>query len=225
MELERIMVIMAHPDDAEMGCGGTIAKWIKEGNEVRYVVCTNGDKGTKDRELSPHRLAEIREEEQLKSANVLGVKSVTFLRHRDGELEVNLAFRGELAFLIRQYKPHIIVTHDPWRPYLLHPDHRAVGFTTTDAVIASRDHLFLPAQTNAGFDAHSPREIHFTFPENPDLFVDITETLDKKLEAIEQHKSQIENQPKWKERILGMAIEFGKKANLPYAEIFKKVVL
>ena len=225
MKLDRIMLIMAHPDDAEMGCGGTIAKWRKEGHEVRYVVCTNGDKGTKDRELSPHRLAEIREDEQRKSAKVLGVKSVTFLRHRDGELEVNLAFRSELALLIRQYKPHIIVTHDPWRPYLLHPDHRAVGFTTADAVVAARDHLFLPAQTYAGFDAHSPREIYFTFPENPDLFIDITETLDKKLEAIGQHKSQIKNEPKWKEKLTGLAIEFGKKANLQYAEIFKKVVL
>ncbi|RJQ39326.1 MAG: PIG-L family deacetylase, partial [Nitrospiraceae bacterium] len=140
MKAERIMVIMAHPDDTEMGCGGTVAKWIKEGHEVRYVVCTNGDKGTKDRELSSHRLAEIREYEQLKAAEVLGVKNVIFLRHRDGELEVTQAFRSELALLIRQYKPHIIVTHDPWRPYLLHPDHRAVGFTTTDAVIAARDH-------------------------------------------------------------------------------------
>ncbi|MEW6615446.1 MAG: PIG-L deacetylase family protein [Thermodesulfobacteriota bacterium] len=225
MEKDRIMLIMAHPDDAEMGCGGTIAKWIKEGHEVRYVVCTNGDKGTKNLELSPHRLAEMREDEQLRSAEVLGVKSVTFLRHRDGELVADLAFRSELALLIRQYKPHILVTHDPWRPYLLHPDHRAVGFTTTDAVIAARDHLFLPAQTNAGFDAHSPREIHFTFPENPDLFVDITETLYKKLEAIEQHKSQIKIHPDWKERMTGMAIEFGKKANLQYAEIFKRVLL
>ena len=216
---------MAHPDDAELGCGGTIAKWVKEGKKVRYVICTNGDKGTKDPELSPHRLAEMREEEQLKAAEVLGVLGITFLRHRDGELEANSAFRSELALLIRQYKPHIVVTHDPWRPYLLHPDHRAVGFTTSDAVISSRDHLFLPAQTGAGFDAHSPNEIHFTFPENPDHFVDITETFHKKLEALEQHKSQLKIHPDWNERIKGMFREFGKKDNVEYAEIFKKVVL
>ncbi|MFH1623808.1 MAG: PIG-L deacetylase family protein [Pseudomonadota bacterium] len=225
MEPERIMVIVAHPDDAELGCGGTVAKWVKEGKEVRYVVCTSGDKGTKDPKLSPYRLAEIREEEQLRAANVLGVEGVTFLRHGDGEVEVNLAFRSELALLIRQYRPHVIVTHDPWRPYLLHPDHRAVGFTASDAVIASRDHLFLPAQTFAGFDAHAPREIHFTFPGSPDLFSDITETFDKKLEALEQHKSQIRIHPNWNDRIREMFREFGKDRGMQYAEIFKKVVL
>lgn len=225
MEAQRILVVMAHPDDAELGCGGTIARWVKEGREVRYVICTNGDKGSKDIELSPHRLAEMREEEQLKAAKVLGVEHVTFLRHRDGELEVTPAFRSELALLIRQYRPHIVATHDPWRPYLLHPDHRAVGFTTSDAVIASRDHLFLPAQTNAGFDAHSPSEIHFTFPADPDLFVDVTETLGKKLKALEQHKSQLKLHPNWKRWIVERARECGKKGNMEYAEIFKRVVL
>jgi len=225
MESQRILVIMAHPDDAELGCGGTIAKWTKEGREVQYVICTNGDKGTKDMGLSPHRLAEMREDEQLRAARVLGVKSVTFLRNRDGELEVTLAFRNELALLIRQYKPYIIVTHDPWRPYLLHPDHRAVGFTTSDAVVASRDHLFLPAQTGAGFSPHCPHEIYFTYPENPDLFVDISETLDKKLEALGQHRSQLEIHPNWKKMIAERALECGKKGSMPYAESFKRVVL
>ncbi|MDY6853807.1 MAG: PIG-L deacetylase family protein [Thermodesulfobacteriota bacterium] len=225
MELNSIMAIMAHPDDAELGCGGTVAKWVKEGKEVRYVICTNGDKGSKDKDVSPHLLAETREDEQRKAAQVLGVKSVTFLRHRDGELEVTLAFRSELALLIRQYKPHIIVTHDPWRPYLLHPDHRAVGYTTSDAVVASRDHLFLPAQTNAGFDAHSPREIYFTFPEKPDLFIDITDTLDLKLQALEKHQSQIEIHENWREMITAMARDFGKKGNIEYGEIFKRIVL
>lgn len=225
MKLQRIMIIVAHPDDAELGCGGTIANWVKEGREVQYVICTNGDKGTKDMELSPHRLAQVREEEQLKAAKALGVKHVTFLRHRDGELEVSLAFRSELALLIRQHKPHIMATHDPWRPYLLHPDHRAVGFTASDAIIAARDHLFLPAQTGAGFDPHSPREIHYTYPDNPDLFVDITGTLDKKLQALAQHESQLAIHPNWREVIIDRARECGEKGNMEYAEIFKRVVL
>ena len=225
MDLQRIMVIVAHPDDAELGCGGTIAKWVKEGNDVRYVVCTSGDKGTKDLGLSPHRLSETREQEQLRASKVLGVKEVIFLRHRDGELEVNLAFRNELALLIRQYKPHIVVTHDPWRKYLLHPDHRAVGLATSDAVIASRDHLFLPAQTAVGFDAHSPKEICFTHPDHPDFFVDIGETLDMKLDALGQHKSQLGLHPNWKDFIIGRARECGNQCDIQFAETFKRVIL
>jgi LmbE family N-acetylglucosaminyl deacetylase len=149
-DLERVLVIMAHPDDAEFTCSGTLAKWIKAGRQAHYVVCTSGDKGTKDPDMTPHHLAAIREEEQLAAARVLGVETVTFLRHKDGELEASKEFRAEIAMLIRRYKPDIVITHDAWRPYLLHPDHRVVGLTTCDAIVAARDHLFLPGQTAIG---------------------------------------------------------------------------
>jgi len=156
--LKRVLAIMAHPDDADLTCAGTLAKWIKAGRQVHYVVCTCGDKGTKDPHMTPHRLTAIREEEQLAAARKLGIEAVIFLRHKDGELEATKEFRAEIAMLIRHYKPDIVITHDPWQPYQLHPDHRAVGITVCDAIVAARDHLFLPAQTAIGLEAFEPAE-------------------------------------------------------------------
>lgn len=227
MEDERIkvMAIMAHPDDAEFTCGGTFAKWIKEGREVQYVVCTSGGKGTKDPEMTPHHLADIREQEQRAAAQVLGVEEVTFLRHIDGELVADMAFRAEIAMLIRRYQPHIIFTHDPWRPYQLHPDHRAVGFTVTDAIVAARDHLFLPGLAYLGLEAFAPREIYFWSAAEPDHYEEITETIDIKLEALSRHESQLRRYPDWRERIRNWARETGKEKGLPFAEAFKRITL
>lgn len=225
VERPRTLVVMAHPDDAELSSGGSVARWVKEGCEVRYVICTNGDKGTKDPDLSPHQLAQIREQEQEMAAAVLGVSRVIFLRHRDGELEATLAFRQQLATLIRDVRPQRLVTHDPWRHYLIHPDHRAVGTTVVDAVVAARDYLFLPELAALGLKPHPPQELLFTFPDQPDFFVDITSTLERKLEAIAQHRSQMERSTNWQERIRERAQQAGEKANCPYAEAFKRVAL
>jgi len=223
-DLNRVMVIMAHPDDAEYTCAGTLAKWIRAGREVRYIVCTSGDKGTKDPGLTPHRLAEIREREQQAAADVLGVSQVTFLRHRDGELEPTMAFRAELAMLIRRYRPHIIFTHDAWKPYQLHPDHRAVGIAAVDAIVAARDHLFLPGQTAIGLEASVTAELYLWGSEWPDYYEDITETLELKLEALSKHTSQL-TRPDWRERIRQWAADTGAVASVPYAEAFKRIVL
>ena len=216
---------MAHPDDTELSCAGTLIKWIAEGKQVRYIVCTTGDKGTKDTTMSPFQLAEIREKEQREAASVLGVKDITFLRHADGSLEHTASFRDEIALLIRKFQPEIIVTHDPWRPYQLHPDHRAVGFSTVDAVVVARDHLFLPALLELGLQAHAPLEVFFTFPPTPDFVVDITDVMDKKLEALEKHKSQLSRIPDWPEKMKLMGSKLAEGHPFTYAESFKRLTL
>jgi LmbE family N-acetylglucosaminyl deacetylase len=221
-DLQRVLVVMAHPDDAEFTCAGTIAKWIRAGRQAHYVVCTSGDKGTKDPDMTPHHLAAIREEEQLAAAQMLGVEEVTFLRHRDGELETSKEFRAEIAMLIRDYKPDIVFTHDAWRPYLLHPDHRAVGITVCDAIVAARDHLFLPGQTAIGLEAVEPAELYLWGAAEADYFEDITQTIDLKLDALSKHKSQL-RRPNWQQRIRQWAADTGEPHGMAYAEAFKRI--
>jgi LmbE family N-acetylglucosaminyl deacetylase len=225
MQVKRVLVVMAHPDDAEIGCGGTVAKWVKEGKEIRYLICTSGDKGTKDSTVSPHSMAEIREEEQRQAAQILGVRRITFLRHKDGELKDTPGFRDEIAVIIRDSKPDIVVTHDPWRLYQLHPDHRECGFAVCDAVVAARDHLFLPALQDIGLDAHTPQEIYLTFPEKPDIWVDITGFLDTKLSALSRHKSQTDRVPDWKARISKINSDMAEEESFEFAEAFKIITL
>lgn len=224
-DAKKVLVIMAHPDDAELSSAGTLIKWIAKGWQVRYIICTTGDKGTKDTMMTPFQLAEIREREQKEAAKVLGIKNVTFLRHADGELEHNANFRSEIALLIRKFQPEIIITHDPWRPYQIHPDHRAVGFSTVDAVVLARDHLFLPALLELGLSAHSPLELYFTFPPTPDYVVDITDVIEKKLEALEKHQSQLKAIPDWPEKIKQMSSKLAEGKSFSYAESFKRLVL
>jgi LmbE family N-acetylglucosaminyl deacetylase len=222
---KKVLVIMAHPDDAELSSSGTLIKWIAKGWQVRYIVCTTGDKGTKDAKITPFQLAEMREKEQREAANVLGVKDLTFLRHADGELEHNAALRNEIALLIRKFQPEIIITHDPWRPYQLHPDHRAVGFATVDAVVVARDHLFLPALLEVELIPHAPLELYFTFPPTPDYVIDITDVMEKKLEALEKHQSQLKSIPDWREKIKLMSSKLAEGKPFLYAESFKRLVL
>lgn len=222
---KNVLLIMAHPDDAELSSAGTLIKWIAKGCQVRYIICATGDKGTKDAKMTPFKMAEIREKEQREAASVLGVKDITFLRHADGELEHNASFRNEIALLIRKFQPEIIITHDPWRPYQLHPDHRAVGFATVDAVVVARDHLFLPALLEAELAAHAPLELYFTFPPTPDHVVDITDVMDKKLEALEKHRSQLSSIPDWRDKMKLMGSKLAEDKPFDYAESFKRLAL
>ena len=222
---KNVLVIMAHPDDAELSSAGTLIKWIVKGYQVRYIICATGDKGTKDTKMTPFKMAEIREKEQKEAASVLGVRDITFLRHADGELEHNASFRNEIALLIRKFQPEIIITHDPWRPYQLHPDHRAVGFATVDAVVVARDHLFLPALLEVELAAHAPLELYFTFPPLPDHVVDITDVMDKKLEALEKHRSQLSSIPDWRDKMKLMGSKLAEEKPFDYAESFKRLVL
>lgn len=222
---KKVLVIMAHPDDAELSSAGTLIKWIAKGCQARYIICTTGDKGTKDASITPFQLAETRENEQREAAGVLGVNDIVFLRHADGGVENTAGFRDEIALLIRKFQPDIIITHDPWRPYQIHPDHRAVGFATVDAVVVARDHLFLPAFLEVGLQPHAPLELYFTFPSDPDYVVDITDVMEKKLKALEKHESQLKRIPDWPEKIKMMSAKLAEGKPFRYAEAFKRLEL
>ncbi len=137
-----IMLIVAHPDDAEFGAAGSIAAWTAEGKSVVYVVCTSGDKGTSDRSISPEELVEIRQQEQCNAAAVLGVNEVVFLGMNDQGLEETPEFRKEIVRLIRTYRPEVVISSDPYRRYVWHRDHRVVGQVVMDALFPyARDHV------------------------------------------------------------------------------------
>ena len=187
-----VMVVTPHPDDAEFGVAGTVAKWIHEGKKVCYVVCTNGDKGTDDINITPEILAEIREREQLNAANVLGVQKVIFLQHPDQSLEDTPEFRKELVRLMRIYQPETVITSDPYRRYIWHRDHRVVGQVTLDAVFPYvRDMWSYPDFLKEGLMPHKVKEIWLWASEDINYRSDITETFEKKLKALRCHQSQI----------------------------------
>ena len=221
----KAMIIFAHPDDAEGSCGGTTAKWARQGILIHYLVLTNGDKGSWDLSMTSERLAVIREKEQEAAARILGVSGVTFLRVPDGELEASLPLRKEVTRVIRQHQPTVVFTHDPWKPYQTHPDHRAAGFLAMDAVIAARDHLFYPDQLAEGLRPCRVKEVYLFGTESPDFWVDISDTIELKLQAVRCHGSQGLAAPQIQERIRNRALEVGRVKGYSFGEAFKKMVM
>ena len=193
-----IMVVTPHPDDAESRMAGSVARWARDGKRIVYVVCTNGDKGTSDPNVNPADLAATREEEQLAAAEVLGVKAVEFLRHPDQSLEESGQFRKDIVRLIRQYKPDTVVTVDPYRGRLDHRDHRTTARVVMDAIypFAVTPHSY-PDLLEQGFQPHRVKEMLFCGTDNPDYFVDVTDTFDLKVTALQCHKSQIGDLPRF----------------------------
>jgi LmbE family N-acetylglucosaminyl deacetylase len=186
------MVVSPHPDDAEFGVGGTVACWTRDGKHVIYVVCTSGEKGTSDRALKPEQLAEMRKQEQLAAANVLGVREVVFLDYPDQGLEDSPAFRKEIVRLLRAYRPRIVATADPYRRYIWHRDHRIAGQVVLDAVFPfARDHLAYPDLLEEGLEPHKVEEVLFWAAEDINYRSDITATFDLKLKALYCHESQV----------------------------------
>ncbi|MEW6332630.1 MAG: PIG-L deacetylase family protein, partial [Pseudomonadota bacterium] len=189
-----ILVLTAHPDDAEFGASGSVARWTSEGKSVAYVICTSGDKGTSDRSLKPADLMAIREAEQQAAARVLGVREVVFLRYRDQELEETPQFRKHVVEVIRAFKPVTMVSTDPYRRYLWHRDHRVVGQVVMDAVFPfARDHMAYPDLIERGLEPHKVREILFFGAEDINHHIDIAATFDKKIAALRCHASQIQD--------------------------------
>jgi LmbE family N-acetylglucosaminyl deacetylase len=187
------MVVSPHPDDAEYGIAGTVARWAKAGKRVIYVVCTNGDKGTSDINMKPEKLAGIRKKEQQAAAAVLGVSEVIFLGLPDQGLEDTPQFRRSLVRLIRQYRPHTVATTDPYRHYIWHRDHRITGQVTLDAVFPyARDHLAYPDLFEEGLLPHKVKEVWFWAAEQINYRSDITDTFDLKLQALRCHQSQVQ---------------------------------
>jgi len=187
----QVMVVTPHPDDAEFGVAGTVARWVREGKSVIYVVCTSGEKGTSDPNMKPDELAKIREQEQLAAAKLLGVREVIFLRHSDQSLEDTPEFRKEIVRLIRMYRPETVVTADPYRRYMWHRDHRIAGQVVLDAIFPyARDHLAYPDFLEEGLQPHKVKEVLLWATEDPNYRSDITGTFDIKVAALRCHKSQ-----------------------------------
>lgn len=224
-------MIIAHADDAEFGSAGTIARWVKQGVEVTYVVVTNGNKGSADPEMTPEALAALREKEQRAACKVLGVKNVVFLGYQDGELVPSLELRRNLTREVRRYKPDVAMVPDPttWyfgNTYINHPDHRAVGEAALAAIFPSaRDRLTFPELLVEGFEPHKVREVYLSFSMNADTWVDITDTMDTKLAALREHRSQLPDMDEIDKNVRERAIAMAEGREMRYAEAYKKMVL
>jgi LmbE family N-acetylglucosaminyl deacetylase len=223
MDFERFMVIVAHPDDAEFSCSGTVARWIDEGKTGVYVLCTSGNKGSADPEMTSERLAAIREAEQLEAAAVLGVSETVFLRLPDNELIYNQpALREAITRQIRTHRPDVVITHDGWRPYAFHSDHRTVGQTVVDSVYpTARDRLNYPEHEREGLAPWKVGAIYIYGAAEPDEWVDISSTIDRKIEALCRHVCQVGQREDLGDRMRERARQVGQDHNLEMAEAFK----
>ena len=223
---KRAMIVVAHPDDAEFGFGGTLCKLVKEGMELAYVLCTSGDKGSGDPTMTSDRLAPIREAEQREASAITGTTDVTFLRYGDGELEATREVIGRIVREIRRFKPEIIFCQDPtWRGRHNHRDHRMAGQATFDACYPyARDHLHFPEHLQEGFETHKVTEIYTTMGEDPEVVIDVSDVIDTRIEALKAHRSQISDPDGIEERIKGRTSEFAEKHGYQYAEGFRRHV-
>jgi LmbE family N-acetylglucosaminyl deacetylase len=182
------LAVGAHPDDIEFGCGGTLAKWAAAGCQVHHLVCTDGSKGSWDPDEDLARLVATRQDEQREASRLLGGRGdVTFLGWPDGELEAGLRQRWEIAYAIRRIKPDVVLGHDPWRRYRLHPDHRNAGFLVTDGLVAARDPHFFP---ELAAPPHRPDALLLWEAETPDHVEDVTGFVATKINALLAHRSQ-----------------------------------
>ena len=227
MSDRKILVITPHPDDAESGAGGTIAKWSEEGATVVLVVCTNGNKGTSDRSKSSSEVAETRRREQADAAKVLGITTVIFLDHGDQELHEDDAFRQELVREIRTHRPDVVVTIDPERRWIRHRDHYVTGRVALDAVFPySRDHLAYPLMLEHGLEPHKVKKVYLWGSDEPDVFIDVDGTFDKKVDALYCHISQMStSREEGSKRLRDRFSKYGSKVNASVAEPFKLLQL
>ena len=225
----RVLVVAAHPDDPEFLAGGTIARLAAEGRGIAYVIVTNGNKGSSDRTITPAELTPVREAEQRRAADVLGVARVEFLGYEDGELEDTRDLRRDITREIRRWKPDLIITLNPRRTYAnfpgWHRDHRTTGRVVLDCVYPlARDHLAFPELVRE-YEPHKVREVYTIQWERPDLVVDITTTIDRKLAAIRCHVSQVRDFEEFETRMRSRAATIGKEKGFAYAEGFDHIVV
>lgn len=227
------LAIGAHPDDVEFGCGATLAKWAAQGCVVHHLVCTDGSKGTWNSDEDVARLVATRQDEQRAAAAALGATGqVVFLGWPDGELEAGLRQRWEVAFWIRRLRPVVVLGHDPWRRYRLHPDHRIAGFLTCDAIVAARDPQFFPEQQVA---PHRPQTLLLWEADEPDHVEEATGFVEAKLQGIEAHTSQYHTtmgmdsladdaeRKVFEDRVRARLAEQGQLAGFDYGEAFKAI--
>jgi len=222
-----LLVISPHPAAIEFGIGGTVARWRKEGKEIVYVVCTNGDKGSSDPDMKPEVLAKIREKEQMAAAGILGVKNVIFLGHPDLGLKDTPEFKKEILRLILTYRPEIVATCDPFNPpYFSNPDHRVLGRVVLDAVwpTALAPNAY-PDLLKEGLRLHKVKKILLWQSASPNYRSDITGTFEQKMKAVNCMQSQIgpQGNPDFLEMLVKMNQEAGKAENYAYCEAFYQI--
>jgi LmbE family N-acetylglucosaminyl deacetylase len=223
-QYETYMWVVAHPDDLEFSSGGTVARFAKEGKRIILIQVTSGDRGTPDRSHTPEILSATREDEEQEAARRLGISDVVFLREPDGSVVPDLHLRERITRMIRTYRPDVIVTHDPFRPYALHPDHRAVGMAAHDAVYpTARDHLYFPDHLDSGLEPHKTAEIWYFGSESPDVYIDITDTFEDKINALRAHFTQVGEAKELPERLRGFSTEVAKDQPFELAEAFKVI--
>ncbi len=229
---QMILVVLAHPDDPEFFCGATTARWVRAGHHVSYCVLTCGDKGTKDLTIGTDELCAIRQMEQRSAAKILGVDEVRFLNYPDGYLTPDINLRRDITRVIRTVRPDVLVTCDPQTLFtanggLNHPDHRAAGQATLDAVFpAARDHLnFIELWKDEKLEPHIVREVWVCGTLQPDITLDVTETWEIKIQALFEHKSQIWEPEKLAERMRNRRAEDSTPENPRYEEKFRRLIL
>ncbi len=227
----KILLMTAHPDDADIMAGGTVARWVDEGHDVHAVIFTRGDKGHDDPAMTPERVGALREAEQRAAATILGVPALTFLDFTDGDLSWAGAPLAEAATrLIRQARPDTIVTHDPYagapgyRVPQLHPDHRAVGAAVVDACyFRAPGPLYHPEHGLEGLAPHRVRELLLIMSDHADHVVDIASTFERKVRAVRAHASQFGKHPDLEGFLRGLAGRAGGASGVPLAEAFKRL--
>jgi len=230
---KRALAIGAHPDDVEFGCGGTLAKWAAAGCEIHHIICTDGSKGSWDPTDDPAALVATRQQEQRAASHALGGRgSVVFLGWTDGELESGLTQRADVCAWIRRLRPDVVVGHDPWKRYRLHPDHRHAGVLAVEGIVAARDPHYFPDQ-----DAppHRPSTLLLWEADEPDHVEGIDGHVETKVTALLAHRSQYrttmdiddpaddEQVRRFRERVFERAAEHGRVEGLDYGERFKRI--
>jgi LmbE family N-acetylglucosaminyl deacetylase len=224
------LAIGAHPDDVEFGCGGTVAKWAAQGCVVHHLVCTDGSKGTWDPHADTAALVVTRQREQRAAAAALGATGeVVFLGWPDGELDSGLRQRWEVAYWIRRLQPQVVLGHDPWKRYRLHPDHRHAGLLACEGIVAARDPHFFPEQQ---LPHHRPDTLLLWEADEPDHVEDVSEHVGTKLAGLEAHASQFEStmkatddeaMGKFRTRIRARLGGLGEAHGFAAAEVFKRI--
>ena len=228
---ERVLVVAAHPDDIEFGAAGTIARWVEEGATVRYLLVTRGDKGSDDPNADVEALVGVREREQRSAAAEIGVDRVDYLEEPDGQVEPSLRLRERITHAIRAFRPEVVMTHDPTvlfvnNEWVNHPDHRAVGQVTVDAVFpTARDPLNFREHLDAGLEAWKVAELFLWSTNEANQIVDIGATLERKVAALAHHASQFRSFEEIARWVRRRSEELGERAGYRAAEGFRRVTL
>lgn len=228
---KRAMAIVAHPDDIEFGCAGTIARWVQQGCKVAYVLVTSGDAGIANPAITRADATAIREAETIAAAKIVGVENVIFLREPDGEVENTMSLRKRLVREIRIFRPEVVITDDPTLMFtpqgrINHPDHRAVGTAAVDAIFpaAGQPH-FYEELANEGIRAHKVRKVYLLSRGQGDTSINISDTIDLKMQALKAHVSQVGHMETLEQMLRERAATLGAGKEMAYAEVFRVSVI